>query len=180
MKKGILYRTRGYLCGAMEAFDGTKWREAVEKELNPRGIFTFNPYSKPWLNSTPEDEKSRKKLKQWMKNGNLEKVAKRFKRIRAEDLRCVDLADFLIININPKIPTWGTMEEFSLAVREKKPVFVVIDGNMSECPLWILGMIPVKYLYKTLNDALKMIKDIDSGKVKIDSERWRLLKPEYR
>lgn len=177
---GILNKTRVYLAGFMQNGDGTKWRDVVQEALNPRGIITFNPYEKPYVNGTPEDIDSRKNLNIWMENGAFEEVAKHMKKVRSEDLRQVDLSDFLVFYIDHKIPTWGTVEELTLAVREKKPIFLVIKDGLKHCPLWILGMMPLKYMYNNLDDALDMIKKIDDGVVPIDSERWHLLKPEFR
>jgi hypothetical protein len=42
------------------------------------------------------------------------------------------------------------------------------------------GVLPHKYIYSSIDDALKVIHDIDSGKKATDSDRWRLLRPEFR
>lgn len=177
---GVLYRTRVYLAGYMDYGDGTKWRNIVENELEPRGIKVLNPYSKPWVNGTPENQEVRENLKKWVENDEHEKVAEYAKKIRREDLRCVDVSDFLIVYIDPTIPTFGTVEELTVAVKEKKPVFLVVVGTLKKCPLWIRAMLPIKYCYDSLEQALNMIKKIDDGEVNIDSDRWHLLKPEYR
>jgi hypothetical protein len=62
----------------------------------------------------------------------------------------------------------------------KKPIFLSVEGGKKKCPLWILGMIPHKYIYNSVEEIVDMIRKIDGEKVKVDSDRWRLLKPEYR
>lgn len=177
---GILNKTRVYLAGYMEAGDGTKWRNIVEGELKPRGVSVLNPYDKPWLDGTLENQEIRDELKIWVENDEHEKVAEYAKKIRREDLRCVDISDFLIVYIDPKIPTFGTMEELTVAVKECKPVFLIVVGGIKKCPLWIRAMLSIKYCYNSLDEALNMIKKIDDSLVSIDSDKWHLLKPEYR
>jgi hypothetical protein len=57
---------------------------------------------------------------------------------------------------------------------------VAIEGTKKKCPLWLLGMFPHKYIYDSVDDILEMLIKIDEGKKEIDSDRWRLLKPEFR
>ena len=62
----------------------------------------------------------------------------------------------------------------------KKPIFVTIEGGKEKTPLWMLAMFPHKYIYDTIEEAIEMIERIDDGDKEIDSDRWRLLKKEYR
>ena len=43
-----------------------------------------------------------------------------------------------------------------------------------------MGMIPHKYIYDSVEEVLDIIHQIDRGEKEADSDRWRLLKPEYR
>lgn len=176
----VLTGTRSYMIGHMEYKDGQSWRKKVEEELGCRGITLFNPYRKPFINNIPEDKKARTQLSKWMQAGKFEKVEGRMKQIRAYDLRCVDLSDFVIANIDPKTMSWGTQEEVVTTVREKKPLFLSVEGGKKKCPLWLLGMVPHKYVYDSIEDVIRALQKIDSGKIKLSSDRWKLLKPEYR
>ncbi len=177
---GILNRTRLYTIGAMEYEDGQGWRNLVKTALQPLGITIFDPYHKPFCNEICEDEEARKSLKDWMDSGEYEKVSERMKAVRRDDLRLVDLSDFFIVYINPKIPSWGSAEEIYWANRLKKPIFLFVEGGKSKTPLWIMGTIPHKYIYGSLEEILETIKKINDGERVIDSDRWRLLKEEYR
>ena len=53
-------------------------------------------------------------------------------------------------------------------------------GKKEEMPLWLMGLIPEKYIYSTLTAALDMIKKIDLGMVEIDSSKWKLLLEDLR
>lgn len=178
-KPNVLYGTRVYTMGPMEYSDGQDWRVLVKKFLNPRGITVFDPYHKPFLNEISENEEARALLKKWMEVGEYDKVAHRMKQVRSDDLRLCDVSDFGIVQIKPNTPTFGTMEELSNFNRSKKPLFIFVEGGKSKCPVWIMGMIPHKYIYPSIEDVLCMIERIDDAVVPIDSDRWRLLAKEY-
>ena len=181
-KHGKLYKTRAYLIGSMEFADGRSWRDKVQKELYGRGIVFFNPYSKPFIDDTPEDETSRAEMLHWREQGQYDILAQRMKKVRSDDLRCIDLSDWLIAVIKPTVASWGSGEEIPTAVREKKPIFIVIDDpqGIKACPLWFFGVVPHKYIYSSIEEALNTIKAIDDGTIRLSSDRWHLLKEELR
>ena len=144
------------------------------------GIIVFNPYHKPFLKDIEENEDVKKHLDELMESGSYDEVQKRMKEIRAYDLNLVDRSDFIIAYINPKTPTFGTMEELVTAVKMKRPTFIALQRSKKKTPLWLLGMFPHKYIYDSMDDILDMVIKIDSGEKEIDSDRWSLLKKEYR
>lgn len=180
MSANLLRGTRTYLCGHMEYGNGEGWRNEIKKVLNPMGVTCFDPYHKPFINERPEDEKVRAGLKQMMMDGKYDEVADWIKEVRCDDLRLVDISDFLIVGIDPKIPSWGTPEELYWGNREKKPIFLFIEGGKKLCPLWLMGTIPHKYIYDNHLQVIDMLKNIDSGAKPLDNGRWRLLREEYR
>ena len=115
-----------------------------------------------------------------MENGHYSDVAKRMKQIRSYDLNLVDRSDFIIAHLVPDVASWGSAEEIVTAVRMKKPVFVSMEGGKSKTPLWMLGMFPHKYIYNSLDEIVDMLYAINSGNKEIDSDRWRLLRKEFR
>lgn len=176
----VLNKTKCYLIGAMQYQFGGKWRDYVETEMAKIGVTCFNPYKKPFLKAMPEDEDARADLLERMKNGSYEYVHDYMRKVRACDLKLVDISDFLIAYIDPNIPTIGSIEEISVANRAKRPIFMAIEGGKKYCPLWIMGMLPPHYIYDSVYEAVETIKRIDSGATPIDSERWKLLGKEYR
>jgi hypothetical protein len=58
----LLRGTRTYLFGQMQYFDGAPWREQVERVLKSRGVVVFNPYKKPFINGTLEDDAARQEM----------------------------------------------------------------------------------------------------------------------
>lgn len=176
----LLYKTKTYLVGHMQYVSGRDWRKDITDKLKPLNITCFNPYEKPFIKDVEEDEASREEMETWMRTKQYDRVTDRMKMVRAYDLNLVDRSDFLIAHLVPDVASWGSAEEIVTAVREKKPVFVSMEGGKSKTPLWMLGMFPHKYIYNSLDEIVEMLYAIDSGNKPIDSDRWRLLRKEFR
>lgn len=176
----LLKKTKTYLVGHMQYYNGSGWRQYVRSQLNPLNITVFDPYDKPFIKDVEEGDDVRIKLKDNLLNGRYDEVQKVMKEIRIYDLNLVDRSDFIIAHIIPDVASWGSAEELVTANRAKKPIFLSIEGGKSKCPLWILGMIPHKYIYNNIEEILITLKMIDKGELSIDSNRWRLLREEFR
>ena len=178
--KNILEKTRTYLVGHMQYASGRDWRDYVEAALEPIGIRIFNPYKKPFVKDVNEDEDTRLSIDHCMAHGYFNDVADRMKLIRSYDLNLVDRSDFIIAHLLPDVASWGSAEEIVTAVRMKKPIFISMEGGKNKTPLWMMGMLPHKYIYDSVEEVVEMLKQIDSGEKNIDSDRWRLLRKELR
>jgi hypothetical protein len=176
----LLWRTRCYLIGHMENIDGRGWRTYVKDQLKDTGIIFFDPYIKPFVHDVPEDEESRLQMKHWMETGQYDLAQQRMWEVRGYDLRLCDLCDFFIAHIQPKIASWGSAEELVTINRAKKPLFLSVEGSKKLTPLWHMGTFPHKYVYDSVDEIITTIKAIDNGIVKMNSDRWKLLKKEYR
>ena len=176
----LLENTKTYLVGHMQYLSGRNWREEVTTALEPLGVTCFDPYKKPFMKDVEEDEASRQEMETWMKTKQYDRVTDRMKTVRAYDLNLVDRSDFIIAHLVPDVASWGSAEEIVTAVRMKKPVFISMEGGKAKTPLWMLGMFPHKYIYNSLDEIVEMLYAINNGSKPIDSDRWRLLKKEYR
>jgi nucleoside 2-deoxyribosyltransferase len=176
----LLERTKTYLVGHMQYVSGRNWREEVSDRLSSINITCFDPYKKPFVKDVEEDEASRQEMETWMKTKQYDRVTERMKTVRSYDLNLVDRSDFIIAHLVPDVASWGSAEEIVTAVRMKKPVFVSMEGGKSKAPLWMLGMFPHKYIYNSLDEVIEMLYAIDSGSKTIDSDRWRLLRKDFR
>ncbi len=179
----VLKKTKTYLVGPMEyALEGAGrfWRQDMTKFLRERNVTVFDPYDKPFVDAPSEDENTHELMRKLMRQGKFQEVHEHYKQVRALDLSMVDRSDFIVGYINPAVPTYGTTEELVTAVRMKRPVFLVIEGGMSEAPFWLLGMLPPKCFYNNFDEVKDMIARIDEGEKKINNERWRLFKDKFR
>jgi len=168
------------LVGHMQYVSGRNWRDQVAEKLKPLSITCFDPYKKPFIKDVEEDEASRQEMETWMRTKQYDRVAERMKTVRAYDLNLVDRSDFIVAHLVPEVASWGSAEEIVTAVREKKPVFVSMEGGKSKTPLWMLGMFPHKYIYNTIDEVIEMLYAVDNTNKPIDSDRWRLLRKEFR
>ncbi len=176
----LLYKTKTYLVGHMQYLSGRDWREEVTEKLAPLSITCFDPYKKPFVKDVEEDEASRIEMETWMKTKQYDRVSERMKTVRSYDLNLVDRSDFIIAHLVPDVASWGSAEELTTAIRMKKPTFISMEGGKSKAPLWLLGMLPHKYIYNSLDEVTEMLYAIDNEIKPIDSDRWRLLRKEYR
>ena len=164
----------------MQYLSGRDWREEVTEKLTPLSITCFDPYKKPFIKDVAEDEASRQDKETWMKTKQYDRVTDKMKTVRAYDLNLVDRSDFIIAHLVPDVASWGSAEEIVTAVRMKKPIFISMEGGKAKTPLWMLGMLPHKYIYNSLDEGIEMLYAIDNEDKPIDSDRWRLLRKEYR
>lgn len=176
----LLQKTKVYLVGHMQYLNGRNWRKEVSEELSKLNILCFDPYDKPFVKDVDESENSRTEMDLLLKHKKYDILSEKLKTIRSYDLNLVDRSDFIIAHLVPEVASWGSAEEIVTAVRMKKPIFISIEGGKTKTPLWMFGMIPHKYIYNSIEEVIDMINSIDSGDKPIDSDRWRLLKKEYR
>jgi len=177
----LLNKTRVYLIGGMQNFqNGDSWRREIKQELQEMNITCFDPYIKPFINEIKEDHDARKLLLEWMENEEYSKVEERMKAVRSDDLRLCDISDFGIAYIHPKIASWGSAEEIFWMNRLKKPIFIIVEGGKKQIPLWLLGMLPHKYFYNSVDEVVAVLKNINCGEKPMDSSRFRLLKEDCR
>jgi len=178
--KNILKNTKVYLAGNMEyTDDSANWRKDVTDKLEKLNIKVLSPLDTMFMFQNDEGDEDRKMLKSARENEDYEYVHNYMKGVVQKDLRLIDLSDYIIVNLEIYKPTFGTMHEIVVADQQKKPIFLVVN-NKQHTPLWLLGLLKPQYIYNNIDDAIEMIRKIDSGEKQIDLRRWRLLLPEYR
>lgn len=183
MPKSRLSGLRVYLAGTMEysSDGGEGWRKIITPKLRKLGLGVMDPTNSPvqlsYANTATEELG---KLKELRAKGDFYKLVLYAKEVVHHDLRMVDVADLLIIFINAKVPTIGTIDEFVTACNQKKPILIFCEQGLREMPLWIWGRIGSDYKKVVCNDLdevvekLKKIaycKDKDLYKF-IDRSRW--------
>lgn len=178
----LLKGTRCYLIGHMQYANGRGWREIVKDTFKDTGIKFIDPYYKPFIHDVPEDDDSRAEMYHWMETEQYDLVASRMKDVRSLDLRLCDICDWFIAVIKPSVASWGSSEEITTVIREKKPLFLVIDDPLGKraTPLWLMAIMPHKYIYNNIDEVIQTVEAIDDGIVKMSSDRWKLLLPELR
>lgn len=182
MGKNLLYKTKCYLIGAMESCEdtGSDWRNIILDQLKDLNINFLNPLDKHFVEDVQESKNLQLELKQWRENGEYDRVAEKMKVIRRFDLSCVDKSDFVIFHYDNNKSSCGSYEEIFRAISIKRSIFIISKNGIKTIPLWLFGCLPYKYFYNSIEECVEMIKMLDRGEKIMDSDRWRLLKPEYR
>ena len=139
----------------------------------------FDHYKQPFLMDVNEDEETHDELRRALNEGEFEKV-EAYKEIRSYDLSLIDRSDFIIFVYDPDVVTCGSWEEFFTANRMKKPIFFVNVKGKQRTPMWVFWTISHKYVYESTEAVLSKLREINSGDIPIDSERWKLLRECFR
>lgn len=178
----ILENTRALVIGAMEKdrIGGARMRDYVEEQLSPLGIKVWNHYKSPIECSINEgDDDIFSMLEGFREDENYEAIAK-YKQIRHNDLALIDKCDFVICELNMETFSCGTFEEVFLANRHKKPIFLFCKQGKKSIPIWMWWTLPTNYFYNDCDEIVDTLSKIHFGQIKIDSDRWKLLKKELR
>ena len=181
MTKHLLRRTKCYLAGNIENSNAPdSWRDLVKTELAETGIVFFDPLKKPFMDSVNEDKAHMVRLARIREEGRFDELSRVMRKIRVEDLSLVDRSDFLIAVISAKTASWGTAEEVFWANRMKKPIYLVALEGKKGCPFWIFGTLPADQIYDDIHQVIADIRQIDSGQKKLDLDRWKIFREEFR
>jgi len=168
-----LANNRCYLAGAMERdnTNGIEWRQAIQDALRDLHICWLDPTNKPGCigRETPE---TKNELMQARQTGDYDAVRNIMRVIRCVDLRLTDISDFLVVNLDPDVPTFGTHEEIANANRQKKPIIVRVAGGKAKTPLWLLAMLPHQLIFSTWDEVYAYIRHIAHDPVIDRLDRW--------
>lgn len=181
-KIGVLSGARVYLAGNLEnsSVGFESWRQKLKSQLTKMGIIVLDPTEIVFEGQVLETNEDRQRLKQMRLEGRHQEVADYMVPVVQKDLRQIDLSDFVIFNFQVSKPTFGTPHELAVAIQQKKPIFICINEGKEATPLWFYGIVKEKYIYNSLDEIVKMVQGINEEKVRIDSDRWKLLRHEFR
>jgi hypothetical protein len=151
---------------------GIAWRDYVKAKLADLGICWLDPCKKPTKDFV-EDAETHRQLREAKRIGDYAIVAEIMKPIRCFDLRCVDVSDFLIVHLDQRVPTFGTIEELSDANRQKKPILVHVEQGKAAASSWLFGMIPHELVFSDWNELIAYVRHIAGDEYIDPLNRWR-------
>lgn len=167
-----------YLCGSMEfcPTGGIQWRRrlkdrSVELGLN---INWIDPTEKP-KGLLQEDNVLYNKIKASKDWGQLTRLVKQ---IRREDLRCVDLSDFLIVRMDKNVHACGTYDELYTAEDQQKPILMISVGGKEALPGWLWAVVREEEIFDNEEQCLNYLVRLNSGEIKLD-DRWVLFRDHF-
>jgi hypothetical protein len=168
--------TNIYLSGGIEKCkdDGVGWRKKLKNRCKRSKIPVnfFDPTEKPkGLGSEVGDEKIR--IQKLMKQGKWEQAQSEVRIFRRYDLRMVDHSHLLIIYIDLDVFTCGSWDEFNVAERQQKPIFVIMAPGQSkyDIPVWAIASVNEDEVFESIDECIEHLKLINDGKILLD-RRW--------
>jgi hypothetical protein len=210
-----------YLSGPMDfADDGGKgWREEwtqrlVDIGMNPKQI--YNPCRKPFHNAQFDLDDEHAIGQECRLKGDWERFYDVMGQIMHIDLRLVDKADIILVNMpkigwdNPlvdelnkqsdilrrddalglavhklmhtysemRIPTYGTIHEIVVASLQRKPIFLVWEGNgLHGCSAWLMRLVGYKNVFLHVDEMIRHLQAISHGKQTYNANEWLLIDP---
>ena len=166
--------TTCYLCGPMDRVEGggKLWRSILSKKIKEMGIGVFDPCDKP-SNFAPEDEDTRRVVNDYKKVGRYDIVSNIMKPICAVDLRMVDIAHFIIMNLDVDNHLCGSYHEAFLGVAQKKPVIVRCKQGKKNLPNWMFGVIPHQMVFSSWSEVHEYLHHVNEDEDVEHLNRWR-------
>ena len=176
-----LNKLKVYLAGNIQnSEDSFLWREDITKTLEEFGVTALNPRVNCFLNQVSEDDVTVQNLKKDIKDKKYDQVHEYVQQIIRRDLRMVDVADFLIVNLEPSMPTYGTIHEIIMASIQRKPILFRIDKKQ-EFPVWLFGLVDHKLIFQTwkeIKEFLQYVNDCDINE--LDNKYWKIFREDFR
>lgn len=171
-----------YLSGAIDkAHDlGKGWRKEFIQKTNHIGMQIIDPCQKPAsfvheVNGDVRTVSVMREQKNWIE---LQKFVKKFRR---EDLRFTDVSDFLVVYIDPEVPSYGTLDELFTAEDQQKPCLCICKGGIENLPTWLFGVFKLNEVFSSVDECVEYLNKINSGDINIeDDRRWVLFRKELR
>lgn len=177
-----------YLSGGMNYVEdeGVAWRREFiylshKYNLN---LLCLDPTDKPLNhygdNSVKEEKEYQKRLKETKQWKTLKNYVSLYRR---EDLRYVDLSDFVVVHIDPTVPQWGTADETYFAESQHKPRFFICEGGLKNLPTWLFDVIDVDdpsegtrcNVFESAKEVIQELVKYNSGELKM-GDKWLLLR----
>lgn len=167
-----------YLSGAMQFADdnGRVWRSEVKDKMVRIGIPAnqiIDPTNKPITSFYGQDLDAQfqelDKLRCEQRWSQVERLAKNTIRV---DLRCVDISSLIYCHIDLSTPTFGTMDEISVARTQRKPVILVVPGGIDNCPYWLIGRCGKDSIFPNDDSAILYLNDVIHGNCSFNAKSW--------
>lgn len=187
-KHNRLKLMRFYLVGPMD-YDreaGRPWRVEMTDWLKQRKGLPIDPYHKPLLQIHKEAMEDDDRYEE--RNEIIDKLSKQpyntqlreelraiMKPIVHTDLRIVDHADVLVVNLDVEKRPCGTFDETFTGTDQNKPIIVHCPQGVSEIYPWMWGRLPHELFFDKWDDVYSYLDHIDtSPDDKIDLlGRWK-------
>jgi len=166
---------RVYLAGPIDHAkdDGIGWRDMMKPFLSDKGMLPLDPCDKP-INyaSYGEVGEEKSKMMELKKMGRFFELSEQMKAICHVDLRMTDIADCVVVYINPEVPMCGTIHELINSLQQRKPTLVVIEGGKKKAPNWLFGIMDFNFMFDSFDELKEFMCLVDEAAFNPDLTRW--------
>lgn len=168
-----LSHTRCYIAGPIEyqknKNEKYEYMKSIIDFLQKNEVNVLDP-QKIRMNGVSEIS-DRKKM---FDENNFNEIRRQAKIIVRKDLRCIDISDFIIAYLPSNICTVGTIHEIIESDRQKKPTLILCPQGKKNIPLWLYGIIPLRYMFESIDEILNYLKKInENDKIIQYDDRWQ-------
>lgn len=158
-----------YLCGPMDyAKDaGRGWRNEIIPELVKLGMhedLIFNPCKKPLSHLGTSLSAEQELVSKFRKKKDWKGLSGIMRQIMHVDLRLVDKADVLIVNLTDSDKTTGTIHEIVVASLAHKPIYIIDERGKEHVSGWLYGLVGHDRIFDSVKDVIKELKKVKIGK----------------
>ena len=124
-------------------------------------------------------DEEHKKVSLLKEEGKWEDLSRLMQRIAREDLRSLDLSDFIIFYLEPDVHTCGSYFELQSALTQKKPYFIIVKGGKKNLPSWLFGILDHNCVFESVEEVVLHLIKLDSGEVEM-SDRWVIFRQQIK
>jgi hypothetical protein len=188
IQSGKLDGACGYLSGPMEfvADHGVEWRRKFIKLVHDAGlkIDLIDPTDKPGgIDVKIGENKAHQEMLQ--KEGRWQELQDYVSSYRRYDLRFVDISDFLVVVVDPRVPQWGTANEVYVGEQQHKPMFFICDGGLAKLPRWLFDVVDLDdfngyhgkrcNVFSSVEEVVQRLVHLDNGVLPLN-KKWVLIR----
>jgi hypothetical protein len=176
---GRLNRHSCYCVGPMDSNreGGKIWRKDITPFLEDMGVVVLNPYEKPLQDTDgSEDDENHLAVVKALAEKRYDDVTKLMKVVRHIDLRMVDRADFIIVNMDWTKRPCGTIREILEADRSRKPIIFHLEQPKNEQPPWMFAETDHNLWFESWSELKDYIHHINTTEVVDKLGRWVFFK----
>lgn len=177
-----------YFVGPMDQVPdmGADWRENMSHFLWDLGCGVLNPCDKPtdYAKETQETRTITDDLKKRGRQATIDgdintaidtatQIVNIMKPIVNIDLRMVDIAHFIVMNIDIDYHMTGSYNEQTIACLQRKPIIIHCKQGKWSVPNWLWGTCRHELFFDTWEQVKNYILHIHNDKVVNDLDRFR-------
>ncbi len=174
---GKLDKALVYLSGVMEnsSDHGVGWRRKFINMCNEQGlnIDFIDPTNKVGPSELKIGEEKGYQ-EQLQREGKWEELKDYVHRYRRYDLRACDYMNAMVVYIDPKIPSWGTLNEIYVAETAHKPRFCIVEGGKPCLPRWLFDVFSLENIFDNMSQCVERLIHLDQGILELNEE-WVLI-----